>query len=332
MNVEDWKLGREKTRSIVAASLAMVVAGCGSNLDIDATIDTPDQMETVQANSVDLTYEDFVQQYVYKEPWEGGVYIYDGDTPVANEKQLYELYQKLVSPPSLIVNTVGGSDDKWSASQAVSLTYCISNSFTASQKSAVISAMQTALEGGWETFANVDLTYDSSQDSNCTATNNNVTFDVRPVSGQSYLARAFFPSYSRSQRNILIDTSAFSTSWPLSGILGHELGHVLGFRHEHTRPEAGTCFEDNNWRALTPYDSASIMHYPQCNGSANTLAFTTRDAEGAAALYGAPGNPPPPPPPAAATSRPPPPPGRCVATVGCTTAPSPWTPAPTSGW
>ena len=182
MNVEDWKLGREKTRSIVAASLAMVVAGCGSNLDIDATIDTPDQMETVQANSVDLTYEDFVQQYVYKEPWEGGVYIYDGDTPVANEKQLYELYQKLVSPPSLIVNTVGGSDDKWSATQAVSLTYCISNSFTASQKSAVISAMQTALEGGWETFANVNLTYDSSQDSNCTATNNNVTFDVRPVS------------------------------------------------------------------------------------------------------------------------------------------------------
>lgn len=297
MNVEDWKLGREKTRSIVAASLAMVVAGCGSNLDIDATIDTPEHMETVQANSVDLTYEDFVQQYVYKEPWEGGVFIYDGDTPVANEKQLFELYQKLVSPPSLIVNTIGGSDDKWSASQAVNLTYCISNSFTTSQKNAVISAMQTALEGGWETFANVNLTYDSSQDSSCTASNNNVTFDVRPVSGQSYLARAFFPSYSRSQRNILIDTSAFSTSWPLSGILGHELGHVLGFRHEHTRPEAGTCFEDNSWRALTPYDSASIMHYPQCNGSANTLAFTTRDAQGAAALYGAPGNPPPPPPP-----------------------------------
>ena len=86
--------------------------------------------------------------------------------------------------------------------------------------------------------------------------------------------------------------------WPLAHILGHELGHVLGFRHEHTRPEAATCFEDNQWRPLTPYDSSSIMHYPQCNGTSSDLSFTAKDAQGVAALYGAPGgNPPPPPPP-----------------------------------
>ena len=40
------------------------------------------------------------------------------------------------------------------------------------------------------------------------------------------------------------------------------------------------------------------MHYPQCNGLSNSLLnFTTKDAEGAAALYGAPGSQPPPPPP-----------------------------------
>ena len=85
-----------------------------------------------------------------------------------------------------------------------------------------------------------------------------------------------------------IDNTAFTqTGNPtMTGILRHELGHTLGFRHEHTRPEAGTCFEDNNWRALTTYDSASVMHYPQCNGTGDwTLTLTTRDAQGAASVY-----------------------------------------------
>jgi hypothetical protein len=75
---------------------------------------------------------------------------------------------------------------------------------------------------------------------------------------------------------------------------------VLGFRHEHTRPEAGTCFEDTKWRPLTPYDNKSIMHYPQCNGGTNALAWSAQDKVGATALYGAPGG---------GTTTPPPPSG-----------------------
>jgi len=75
-------------------------------------------------------------------------------------------------------------------------------------------------------------------------------------------------------------------NWLPKNILGHELGHTLGFRHEHTRPEAGVCFEDLNWRPLTPYDSASIMHYPQCNGTSLDLSMTATDRQGVVALYG----------------------------------------------
>jgi hypothetical protein len=117
-------------------------------------------------------------------------------------------------------------------------------------------------------------------------------FNVRPIdAGGQYIAAAFFPANPRSARELVVDDSIFDPKLSVVGVLRHELGHTLGFRHEHTRPEAKKCFEDNNWRALTPYDSASVMHYPQCNGT-NTweLPLTARDIQGVEALYG-PANP-----------------------------------------
>jgi serine protease len=160
--------------------------------------------------------------------------------------------------------------------------------------------MRTAHDGGWETFVDVDFTYVPAEDANCTADNQNVLFDVNPITGAKYTARSFFPNEARIHRNILIDDTAFQPHGPLTlvGVVEHELGHILGFRHEHIRPEAANvdedCVEDDRFRGVTPYDSASIMHYPQCHGSTATLAFTARDKEGAVLIYGAPGSGPPP--------------------------------------
>jgi hypothetical protein len=262
------------------ATTALLATGCvaeGGELD-----------EGVSAES-STSWEQFLD-VVYQEP-DTGIYIVNGDEPVVDREALERWYVEHVQRGALAVMTSGGADVKWSATAAQNITYCISKTGFGGNYSAVVSAMTTAT-GAWEGAANVNFVHLSSEDSSCSASNKKVVFDVRPVNvnGQ-YLARAFFPNQSRNSRNVLIDNTAFTSQGiTLAGILRHELGHTLGFRHEHTRPEAGACFEDNNWRGLTPYDSSSVMHYPQCNGT-NTWALnlTSQDKTGAASLYGAPG-------------------------------------------
>ena len=105
-----------------------------------------------------LTFEEF-KGLTFKEPWEGGHYIVNGDTPVLDDKALYEFWQSVYEPGSgLIVNTSGGVDTKWTATQKLNLTYCISNNF-GTNKTKVINAMNAATTNGWEARANVNFVY-----------------------------------------------------------------------------------------------------------------------------------------------------------------------------
>jgi serine protease len=258
------------------AFVSITLVGCATGGDTETLSSTESE-----------TFEEF-RDNTYRENFEGGVYIVNGDTPIVDDKALYEFWESQ-QQGALIINKRGTGDDRWTDQQKQSLTYCISNNF-GSNKPAIVEAMKRATETiGWETMAAVNFTYVSAEDGNCTTSNPNVLFPVKQVSGQPYLARAFFPSSPDSVRDVLVDTSIFNSGWAASAVLGHELGHVLGFRHEHTRPEAGTCFEDNNWRPLSPYDNKSIMHYPQCNGGTNALSWSATDKSAVAAYYGAPG-------------------------------------------
>ena len=262
---------------LFAAAAAIVPAGASSG-SVDSSSEVPTYQQFRSTSFVD----------------DDGQYIVNGDEAMKNDGDLKQYYDRMVGSKDghqrvegLIVNRVNGADDKWSATQAMNLTYCVSTKFGANY-TAVANAM-TAGSGLWEAASSkVNFTHVPSADADCTTRNNAVLFSVEPTSTTQYIARAFFPSSADRSRNILVNAVSMqnSGSWEPGDILGHELGHTLGFRHEHTRPEAGTCFEDNNWRPLTPYDSSSIMHYPQCNGGSSDLEFSANDGNGIRALYG----------------------------------------------
>ncbi|EQC50696.1 M57 family metalloprotease [Bacteriovorax sp. DB6_IX] len=229
------------------------------------------------------------QVTVFKEPFKGGVHIVDGDIPVSDLNEI----EKYLAPKNyvnkLIINVLAGNlVDSWSEAQRFNLSYCISNEF-GDKKEQVIASMEEASQD-WMTTGNLKFVYDPSQDEECHAGNESILFDIRPANHGGYLARAFFPSSPRSQRNLIIDQSSFTIDESaLVGILRHEIGHILGFRHEHISDdnETGKCKEDRNFKPLTNYDNKSVMHYPQCGGKNDilNLVLTDTDREGVSLVY-----------------------------------------------
>ncbi len=270
-----------------------------SNVDAVRNTDAGHAAESCQKNVKGKTFDEFKKK-VFKEPGPNGKFIVNGDTPISSEKLLKEFFEKFKDcntapvsskPIELTIFSLNGVDITWNNLDKTNLSYCVSTRF-GSNHSQVVQSMLAATSA-WEKVANVKFIYTPDQNGNCTSSNPIVLFDVNPVNvGGEYLARAFFPNDIRVARNVLIDNSAFQLNpgdkLTLTGILRHELGHTLGFRHEHTRPEAGACFEDNNFRPEGDYDAFSVMHYPQCNGKGDwSLNLTELDKQGAACIYGA---------------------------------------------
>jgi hypothetical protein len=146
----------------------------------------------------------------------------------------------------------------------------------------------------WEKTCGVKFAHKAELDGNDSLHPEGALFVVREFDAHGQLiAAAFFPGDPTDRRRVLIDPSFYrpDLGFDKVGVLRHELGHVLGFRHEQIRPDAPPgCPDEDTYGTinLTKYDPRSVMHY-FCGGvGSKELVITDLDKAGAQNVYGAP--------------------------------------------
>lgn len=200
------------------------------------------------------------------------------------------------------------------------ISYCIKASHFANLSQIESDLAQATHD--WERAANVRFFYDPTNNGTCNDPDAaGVDFVVRDTSSSSaFGCSRLLPQELGCYGELDIDYSVWPWPWTdavgnpvpitavhpnltLVGILRHELGHVLGLRHEHPFDPGGTapgcnepqivqCPSGNcqlRGQLLTAYDVESVMHYPFCDGNAATaFQLTNFDGVGIRFLYGMP--------------------------------------------
>jgi hypothetical protein len=186
-----------------------------------------------------------------------------------------------------------GKPVRWSKGKVLTYTVVKSTFPGAAQYTAVAQAMRQAT-ADWEAVCGVKFAHAKEHDDGLRAGIAPPLFDVRYYDTKgAFIAVAFFPTDPPAQRHVYIDPSFFRNDlfYQPIGVLRHELGHVLGFRHEHIRSGApADCPQEETQDAvnLTDYDPQSVMHY-FCGGvGTQDMKITAVDRQGARALYGPP--------------------------------------------
>lgn len=190
----------------------------------------------------------------------------------------------------LMLHVVNGK--KMRQEPGSTLTYCVQKqSFTPAEYTQVVGEMDKATKD-WSRTCNIKFKHAADKDDTAPGATppDGTSFTVRKVNDPNGpIASAFFPGDPAEDRHVLLFPDYFTTGFDKVGVLRHELGHMLGWRHEMIRSEAPmVCQGEPILEAIpvTAYDPQSVMHY-FCGGAGNLqLTITLTDREGARLIYG----------------------------------------------
>ncbi len=194
---------------------------------------------------------------------------------------------KPIENKATVMTDESGQFRLWKKEDQKSLTYCISNKFR-ELKPVIEKAMRIATQD-WMNHGNIKFIYVPDADESCDARKGPETLfriELNRSRRYRYAGRAFFPY---DERNTITFKKKFveGNFDSLLRLTRHELGHVLGLRHEHIReenPYRDRCMESDTFSGVTQYDPASVMHYARCGGT-GTTELSEGDKLGLSLLY-----------------------------------------------
>lgn len=281
-------MGFKCVAAIVVASLATVSAFSGQE-----RASALDQIRQAHERALAQPFDDpAFRAYLSTLPRDDDYYVLEGDI-LATESEVREYLvaragseSRAGIKPELIVNLIGGQRDYYADPRGRTLTYYVDGAgWSGTEQATVRQAMVRATAAWQDVCPTCGIAFKEAPGPS-PVTDAAPGFVVRRVNAQGkYIAAAFFPHDAPARRVLRVDRTFFTSGFDPVGVLRHELGHVLGYRHEHIRGISGCALEGKEWLPLTRYDPHSVMHYMCGGGGSLELNITPVDIAGHRLLY-----------------------------------------------